>query len=338
MIECSRIEARDLQTGLEMAWHHKTNIVKEVTFDNAFGWEIERKPIFINSPKLKKIPGFSVFVCTDDGETAGKPVADTYHALTNREFFDVCKDSLAGTGSTIESAGTLMDRSRRFLTIKLPDDATKVGRREFKNRISLVDSIDGSTFFYGVNTSICVVCANTSRTVIGDHSGEFRYQIRHTAGLKTGIVNMEGQIERMLGVQAQFYAAMAMADETPVAPIEARNLFAGFLGDGAETLSTRTKNAVERIAEISRGGAGNRGETLLDAISGITDFYSHESSGGEDKPGFREKQSLSSEFGAGMRKKSEFISELFTTEKGRVTGLNNPRIATLMEMGEGLLK
>jgi uncharacterized protein (DUF736 family) len=65
------------------------------------------------------------------------------------------------------------------------------------------------------------------------------------------------------------------------------------------------------LTGLFNGGAGNNGETLLDAFSAVTDYYSHESSGGEDQPGFRTKQYLSSEFGSAAKKKQDFFRTLF---------------------------
>ena len=332
------IMLRDVQVGIEMAWHHMTKVRPVVEFKEAFPYEIERKPIFVQTGKLTKVPGFSVFVCSDDKEIAGKPMAESYNALTNAEFWDVCQDALKGTGAIIESAGTIMDRTRRFLTIKLSDDSTEIGGRKFKNRISMIDSIDGTSYFYAVNTSICVVCVNTATAAIGDMTGEFRFKMKHSKNFHARIENMEKTVESMLGVQAQFNDALRIAASEPLREIEARNLFAGWLGEGAEDgLSTRAENTVERLVGLYRGGAGNKGETLLDGVSAVTDFYSHESSGGENKEGFRWKQFNSSEFGAGSRAKTDFLSALFLTEKGRVKGLNRDGIAEMQKRGESLL-
>lgn len=327
----------DVQAGIAMAWHGRTKVVETVTREVALPFEIERKPIFVNTGKLRKVPDFTVFVSDDNGEIVGKPMAETYQALTNAQFWDVCADALKGTGAIIESAGTLNNRARRFLTIKLDDKATVIGGRKFLNRISMIDSIDGTAYFHAVNTSICVVCANTARAVIGDMTGEFRFKLKHTKTFHAKIDNMEAQIEKMVGVQAQFNAALDMAANEPLAEGNARNLFAGWIGTDAESLSTRAKNTVDRLVGLYRGGAGNKGETLLDGVSAVTDFYSHESSGGEEKEGFRWKQFQSSEFGNGMKAKTDFLTALFLTEKGRVSGLNRPGIAEIQSRGEKLL-
>lgn len=329
--------ALDVQAGITMGWHLKTIVVPVVTREVAFPFEIERKPLYVNTGKLRKVPDFSVFVSTDNGEVVGRPMAETYVALSNEEFWNVCDDALKGTGAIIESAGTLNNRARRFMTIKLDNDSTKIGGREFLARISLIDAIDGSAYFHAVNTSICVVCANTARAVVGDMTGEFRFKLKHTKNFHARIEGMEKQIEAMLGVQAQFNAAMQLAAETPLVEIAARNLFAGWIGTGADSLSTRAVNTVDRLTGLYRSGAGNKGETLLDGVSAVTDFYSHESSGGEEKAGFRWKQFQSSEFGSAQRSKVDFIGALFNTRGGNVTGLNLENIATMQSRGAALL-
>lgn len=327
----------DVQAGLSMAWHGLTRVVPVVTREIALPFEIERKPLFVNTGKLRKVADFSVFVSDDNGEIVGKPMADTYQALSNAEFWELCADALKGTGAVIESAGTLNNRARRFITIKLSDASTEIGGRKFKNRISMIDAIDGTAYFHAVNTSICVVCANTARMVIGDMTGEFRFKLKHTKNFHARIEGMEKQIEAMVGVQAQFNAALEIAAAEPLAENNARNLFAGWLGTDAERLSVRAVNTVDRLTGLYRGGAGNKGETLLDGVSAVTDFYSHESSGGEDKPGFRWKQFQSSEYGSGARAKTDFLSSLFLTEKGRVSGLNRQGIAEMQNRGGKLL-
>lgn len=325
---------RDVQAGIEMAWHKKTKVVPVVQFSDAFPFEIKRQAIYVQTGKLQKIEGYEVFIADDDKLICGKPVASTYGAMTNAQFWATCSDSLEGTGAIIESAGTMMDRTRRFLTIKLPDDATKIGGRVFKSRISLIDSIDQTLKFHAVNTSVCIVCANTAKMVIGDHSGEFHFAEKHTSNFIARIEGMEKVIEGMVGVQAQFNEALRIASEVPLSVDDARPLFAGWIGEKAKGgISSRAVNTADRLVELFVKGAGNNGETLLDAVSAVTDFYSHESSGGEDLV----KQALSSEFGAGSTAKTKFINSLFLTAKGRVLEVDQDGIRDTQRRGIRLL-
>lgn len=289
--------------------------------------------------KPMQIPGWSVFICDDDKEIAGVPVRDSYDTLTNARFWEIVNNSLGGTDAVVESAGTLKDRTRRFITIRMgmnPDFT--VGNRVFKNRISFLDSVDGSTNFYGINSSTCVVCANTFRMVRGDKSGEFRFKLRHTRGLITAIEGMETTINELCGVGGEFKAAMEAAAEMPVNEEETKHLFAGWLADGETEISTRFANTATRLTELSRVGRGNSGTTLLDVFSGATDFYSHESSGGEDKPGFRWKQAESSEIGAGAKAKESFYRSIFQWDKAdNFAGVNRAGIADLQKLGKTVL-
>lgn len=336
--DCSGIIERDIQAGTEMAWHGKTTLAEVVTKEIAFPYEIERQPIFSQSGE--QIPGWSVFVCSDDGKIAGKPVADTYVAISNSRFWEMVINSVGGCGYTIESAGTLFDRSRRFVSVKLGTDGEefKVGERAFKNRLSIVDSIDGSTRLYAVNTSTCIVCRNTSIVAMRDKSGAFNLTAKHTPSLVLKIEDMEKAIDAYIGSTAQFRAALVQAESVPVKPENAREAFAGFLGnERGEALSTRSLNTVGRLVSLYRGGAGNRGETLLDVYSAVTDFYTHEHSGGESKPGFRMKQFMASEYGSGARAKADFFGEIFTTDEDGSHTFNRGGFEAMVVRGRSIL-
>jgi len=329
---------RDIHVGLEMAWHGGTIVKPAIEFVDAFPYEIERQPLLVGNDT--PLEGWGYFRCTDDGQPAGVPVADTYTAITNQRFWEIVNNSVGGSGAVIESAGTLFDRCRRFVTVKLGTevDEYKVGERSFKNRFSLLDSIDQSTNLYGVNSSTCVVCSNTFNIVMGDYSGEFRFKIRHSKNMIPKIENMEKAIDNFVGVNAQFKKALEIANEFPVQIAEARALFAGWVSDEEKGISTRTLNTIGRLTDLFEDGAGNGGETLLDAFSAVTDFYSHESTGGEEKLGFRMKQTLSSEFGAGSRKKQDFFSRLFTSKKDADPEFERGNFNTLVSRGQVVLK
>lgn len=338
----ANILERDIQCGIEMAWHGATKVVPVVTFADAFPYEIIREPLFFKSGK--PFVGWSGFICSDDNEQAGKAVPDSYAAITNERFWEIVNNAVGGSGAVVESAGTVSDRCRRFITVRLGTDLDtfKVGDREFKNRFSILDSIDQSTNLYGVNSSTCVVCSNTFAMAMADKSGEFRFKLRHSKNLIPKIENMEKAIDSFVGVTALFQKAMKIANEIPVKVDDARPLFAGWIGTETEGMSTRSFNTVNRLTELFQRGAGNRGETLLDAFSAVTDYYSHESSGGADQPGFRMKQWVSSEFNAGSRKKQDFFNRLFKIE-GRskveqsVVNFNRDTFGTLVSNGRDLI-
>ena len=96
---------------------------------------------------------------------------------------------------------------------------------------------------------------------------------------------MEKGIESFIGVAKQFKHAMQVAAEIPVKRNEVSEAFTGWImkSNKDKVIPTQSRNRIERLTELFSTGEGNKGETLLDAFSAVTDFYSHESSGGKDK-------------------------------------------------------
>lgn len=362
----------DQQVGTEMAWHGKTKVIENrpITKDDVYPYEIVRVPVKLESldiemairksqgqPEMTEeeistfvsqnqlVKGKTMLVCTDTRKPIGEALSDSYHAITFARFWDMIENSLGGTGSKIISAGTIMNRTTRFITAEIAGhEQFTVGDRVFKQNMTLLDSVDGRIKLHAINTTICTVCANTARMTLGDKSGAFQLSAKHTPNMPDRIKNIENAIENMVGVSAQFRLALQAANEEACSKEEAKNLFAGFLGEKALTpegkLSTRTRSTVDRLVTLfETPSVGNRGQTLLDAFSGITDLYSHESSGGEDRPGFREKQWQSSEFGAASATKAEFLQSIidFGNDGTKFRSINLASITRLQERGSKLL-
>jgi hypothetical protein len=296
------IAQHDVQQGTEMAWHQLTRVDSTITVDNNWlrTWDV--------TPRLMTLDGaateYSRLVATDNSDIQiGVPFTDSYTPITNNVLLDTIKESFLGVkGVTLSSVGSIYNRNRIFLSFKL-DEATKsIGDRKFENYINFGNSFDMSSPVWWGNSNICTVCANTYR-LNRNAKGAFGAQavsIKHTKNAKSRLIQIEQIIDQTLGAKAEFEAAFASLASAPISGDLAGDLFAGFLAGGDE-MSTRTVNQANRLVKLFKTGAGNRGETLADAFSAVTDYYSHESSG--DDVG---KQFVSSEFGAGANSKNNF--------------------------------
>ena len=81
----AHLEDRDIQAGIEQAWHGLTKVVPVVEFDNAFPFEIERLPLLVaNDTPLE---GWSFFRCSDDGKPAGVPFGQCPDGVLGPEYF-----------------------------------------------------------------------------------------------------------------------------------------------------------------------------------------------------------------------------------------------------------
>jgi len=60
-------------------------------------------------------------------------------------------------------------------------------------------------------------------------------------------------------------------------------------------------------------------------------------SGGADQPGFRMKQTLSSEFGSASRKKQDFFNNLFSVDKQKNVNFERQSFDNLVNNGRTLI-
>lgn len=298
----AQILSRDIQTGIEQAWHGKTNIVKEITKDNCgIVYAMEKQSLFL--PNGGKTDHFAV-VSLDDGMAIGNPVKKNYKVIPNGMMIDMVESALAGTSHKIVSVGSLCEREKVFCSIKIADDFVAAGR-ETKNVLNVLWGHGG---VFGVTARAgftVVVCANTFNMALrAKKKGEFAMRLKHTGDTELKIENMEKAIESHYGVVAEFKAAMDSIQKQSVSEDGAKEIFAGLLVrdlEGVEEISSRTSNTIDNLSRLFKGGAGNDGNDLSDVFNAVTDYYSHDSSGGEN----RWKQFESSEFGAGNRIKGE---------------------------------
>jgi hypothetical protein len=338
-----------------------THTDEEITFERAFPFEFIEKtardddgnPLVFRrgrfnilghvDPKTVKRVPYRYLVCSDKpNEPVGVPLPETYVHLTNERFWEIVENSVGGTGAKVDGAGTFEGRTRRYITVRVDSDLDEfyVGNRQFQNRFSLFDSVNMKSSLWAVSTSICISCMNSYRVAMRDKKGLFQCKVQHSKNMMIGIANMEQVIDSFVGVTAQFKAALEQAETVPVDRDDATPLFAGFLGRNLklnEAPSTRLRNTVGRLNELFIGGQGNNGETLLDAFSAVTDYYSHESSGGSDTHEGSFRQYQSSEIGSGARAKEAFFDRLFKTHENGNHDFSRARFIETVNHGRNIL-
>lgn len=317
-----KMKENDVQLGLSMAWHGLTQILTSIT---GFPFELLRVPCQMGG---NDVPGWNWIVGSDDGKVIGKPVADSFQFLPNARWVEIATNSILEvvSGAVIESLGTFDGRGKRYLTVRLNDgrESFKIGERVFNNRFGINGAIDGSMVDLSKGQNTCVVCANTFAMALSEKSA-LSMRIKHTKNHAEKWEGVAEEIENFFNRSAEFERLMTSAEETPITENRAHMAVLGWLAEGKET-STRTLGAADRMRELFLTGKGNRGQTGLDLISAVTDFYSHESSGGENLL----KQFTSSEIGAGARAKDQFLTDVRTKD----FRFNKQAVASLVKAGE----
>lgn len=339
----------DKQEGIEQAWHGLTVVKKVIELAQSWlaQWDVEKRPM--HEPDGMESE-FCRVVCTDDPSIRiGKPVhCDTYGLVTNADFLRVVSNALKEIpGAIVASVGSVRERSRIFVSVKLPELATyQAAGREFIPFLNFMSSHDMSAPFAVNASNICTVCNNTfgmnlasfGKQVSGLQAAQLasekakavRILLKHSKNVGDRLENVPEIISGFHGSQMLFRVQMEKLAMEKVTIDDANALFTGFLTPEnavEKEISTRRENQIERLVELFRYGAGNNGENRADLFSAFTDYYSHESSGGDNN---RLKQFESSEYGDGFNKKREAFDTLTsdalfaqTLKRGQLVLANN---------------
>jgi hypothetical protein len=312
----------DTQQGIEQAWHGLTKIEPKLSLENCWPskWDYLTKPL-VTSDGLAT--DFKILVPSDaQTEVLGVPFADSYTMFTNAKLIELLADGFKGSKAKLVSCGTVQRRAKRFFTFKLPElKAFKVGERQFEPFFNLFDAIDKTQPLMARTSNTCIVCANTFAMAKAQKGQTLNVHLRHSRNAAAKLEGLSEAIENAIGQQAEFKAEFEKLMNAPIDEVKAEKFFVGFLARGEE-LSTRSENQSKRMLQLFNGGAGNNGKNLADVFSATTDYYTHESSGGDDLM----KQFTSSEFGSGSRMKGE-VWDILTEPK-------RPRVAELIKAGE----
>jgi hypothetical protein len=332
----------DKQQGLTQAWHGLTEILPVILLKKCWlaVWDVTLRPLFRHNADGTTIETDQCeVVCTDNpeiiiGETVNRT---TYSLFSNQAFLGIVQQALDKiSGAIVASVGSVCKRGRIFVTLQVPDlKSFLCAGREFKPYLNFLSSHDKSAPFVVNLSTVCTVCNNTFGMNLRDvNEDSLRISVRHTSGMEMTLQDVPAIIEAYFASVQRFAEIMDALHSIPVNATDARYFFAGFLTEKDQTsdktagekaeLSTRRLNQIDRLAELFATGKGNKGENLSDVFSAITDYYSHESSGGDNA----EKQVASSEFGNGQTMKA-FAFAVLQDDK---------RIAKLMAKGEKVLQ
>jgi len=326
----------DVIQGIRKHWHGLNEIHDKLNLDTC--WLSKWETVAVRLQKRGQDCKWSVLECSDiAGQEIGKPYnPETFKPITNADFIQLVRTSIAGTQHEVESVGSVRSRGRVFISVKLNGmEKFKVAGHEFSAHLNFGNGHDKSSVLWANTSNTDTVCDNTfTKNLVSvenkekDSKDDISLKQRHTKNVELKLPAMADLIDKAIGIQGEFQLAFEELASESIAIVPVKQLFAGFIGRKAvkeNGLSTRAVNTVDKLVELYKSGTGggNKGETLADAFSAITDYYTHFSSGGDDK--FR--QFVSSEYGAGNTAKTDFFN--IVTDKFR--------IKDSIELGELLL-
>lgn len=354
------IREHDEQHGVEQAWHGLTQVNPELALNMEGGcylnkWDVESVICRFVTKKggrfvarkgeqweslvvAESREGHPLHPATENHETlfVSPPYVGgenpSYVPLSNKEFLNLIEKSLLASGLSLKvaSMGSVFNRRRVFVSIALPGrEVETIAGQEYKNFLNLINSFDQTTPLMANCSNTKIVCNNTLSMNLATGG----CLIKHTKNMAERIERLPNVIEEALLRQAEFANEYLMLASLAVTPSEMEAIFAVFVSTGS--LSTRAANIIDKsLMPLFTKGAGNKGQTLADGFSSITDYYTHISAGGLNK-GSEMKQFQSSEFGDGARSKRDALSYLLNLVS--VNGNKTDDFGQTVETGKKLL-
>ena len=316
-----RINQFDRQEGTSDAWHHKTIVKDRITLADNWLNEWDIVPVILS--KHGQDTKWRVLECTDNPEleVGAAYNSQTFRPINNREFLDLIEASIAGTNAEIVSVGSVRNRGRVFVSLKLAGhEKFEAAGHNFNAYLNFGNGHDKSSVLWVNTSNIDTVCDNTfscnlfavenARRAESQAANAVAVRQRHTVNAKLRFPAVAQLIDRAVGAQSQFAENFTKFDAIAVSEKDAREIFAGLISRDVKPalvvkgLSNRGVQKTDRLVDLFLNGRGNRGATLADAFSAVTDFYTHENVRGNDPA----KQFASSEFESGALVKQEFYS------------------------------
>lgn len=253
---------------------------------------------------------------------------ESYRRHQNKALFDAAvkaAQSVLGDKFKIVTVGTLGAYSQFFMSIEIPDmrdfEIDKGDTwRNFFNVISSHNSLVASQALLSV---VRMVCMNTVRASIddADKSG-YRTILRHTENSESLLTPelFEQNLKLWLDSKAKLKGLLEAARQRSMSIDEFKSFAAGvFTNETSDSLSTTSFNRIDDLASLFVRGAGNRGETLYDAINAFTEYFTHGRGLGDSKRVDLTKRICSANFGRGNDWKLQALNCASTEESLNAT-------------------
>jgi len=329
------IQYWDSQVGIDMAWHKLTTVVPEVNRDNCrILYPMCLKPLFWDKDGEPQSTGFNIIVAEDNNRQIGEPVSDKYSLVSNSQIWDAVELALGNTSHQIVSVGTVCDRSRGFISIKL-SDKFMAASRDTESVLNVIWG-HGGVLPVIARTGITVVVCNNTFNMALSRRGDFNFRVKHIGDTEVKLDNMCQALDAHFRTVEQFQAEMDKLAQQSISAPDANRFFAGFVVDEApkdNKVSTRSQNMYNELYNLFHSGKGNHGRDLSDVFNSVTDFYTHGAAESKvDMPSRFE----SSEFGTGATRKVEAFQVLTGAKVPRIGSYNEviQRGETVLQMAE----
>jgi len=258
----------------------------------------------------------------------------SYEVITNREVYEMAKESFESLGCKLVTAGTLGNLAKFFLSIDIGEKGFKAKNGdEFENYLNFITSHDGTYALECYDSSIRIVCMNTFRWS-RETAGEIGVKMYHTKNVSRQMEKLPEYLSALVNNRRQLMEGMNYLLDIECSPTQASYLAAGYfhqplpsLENPKTELTTTAFNRANAVRDLSIVGKGNSGKTLYDVFNGFTEYFTSGDGAGGSKASSGKRQSVA-RFGMAADHKDAFLGLL----------LDSGRVEETMAKGEKLYR
>lgn len=244
----------------EPAWHRLGKVTeealtaKDALAEASLDWSVELHPVYIlgSDGENVKVEDKKATVRQNPETSKNEPlgvVGSRYTPIQNKEAFQLLDDIVDESGAHYESAGSLRNGRRVFMTMKLPDSIQfGDGQDTIDKYLMATTSHDGSGSLKVAVTPVRTVCMNTLRIALS--SAPAIYSVRHTTNASKRLQ----EARRVLGISFKYLDSFQEEMEKLLAVPMSGGQFSDFV-DELFPLDEEQATAHARTqAEIRRNG------------------------------------------------------------------------------------
>ncbi len=272
-----KIEARDVQYGLEMAWHNKTKVVESISREIVYPWNVVLAPMSYIIPGVETPTQHGKWVlplADDDMLPLGNGTAvnlNTYTLRTPKQLWELRDVVVKDTSNTVVSAGSVQNRAKFFISTRL-NDLARIKLQdgsEVELLLNSMGSMDKSLNEQHSISATRIVCYNTLMMSFLNDKIAFKY--RHSKRMDMAIEQDEPLLQVATGAADTVGAAFNTLLNYDCTVDRAERIYTGLIvSEGQEKVSARARNMIEEHVACFQRGDGNAGKTEFDLLNGWT--------------------------------------------------------------------
>ena len=244
-------------TAREVAWHKLGTVTPEAqTAQDALeiaqlNWEVKvtEEPIFstVDSTNIQLQDKFLTYRNhPKKGLSALGVVGNRYTPIQNSDAFEFLNHIADESGAIFETAGSLGNGERVFMTMKFPDSMKLAnGVDVIDNYIMAVNSHDGSSSFTVAVTPIRAVCTNTVRMAL--NAAASKVSLKHTAGAAAKVQQARETLGIVFKYQEEFEKEVEKLLSEKFTDAQYKKFVEALIPEPKDDSSTRKENSVEKV-------------------------------------------------------------------------------------------